>query len=72
MMYMLCPSLLVLGIKHVKGRPQSLSASNVATMDDDVEEGEDNRYPTTELLGEPDHQCSPAKKVLSFPSSDVL
>jgi hypothetical protein len=43
----LCP-LLVLGVNRVKGCPQSLYASKVGAMDDDVEEGGDDWDPTTE------------------------
>jgi hypothetical protein len=46
--YRLCPSLVVLGIKRVKGRPHPLAASMVAAMDDDAEEGKDDRDTATE------------------------
>jgi uncharacterized membrane protein YhdT len=52
MMYRLCPSPLVLGIKHVKCRCQPLAATKVAPMDSDAEEegrrpGPHHRAPTS-------------------------
>jgi hypothetical protein len=74
-MYKVCLLQFVLGINHVKGFPQQLSASKVDAMDGDVEDGENDWDPTTkpplELQGEPDHHDTP-QKVLSVPSFHVL
>jgi hypothetical protein len=67
----MCPSLLALGIKRIKDRPQPPSTYTVAAMDSGTKDGEGGETngtpqwrPHLEFQGDAQHHDAPQKKVL--------